>query len=163
MKMKKQRKSLSLILCIMLTVAMALFTSGCNDKTEENESSVSTEMQENTDSEAADEEAAESDAVVLGEGETKFFLTVADGEGTESSFEIHTDKETVGEALLELDLISGEEGEFGLYVKSVNGIVADYDIDGTYWAFYINGEYAMTGVDATAIEEGAAYMLKVEK
>lgn len=45
----------------------------------------------------------------------------------------------------------------------VNGIIADYDVDKTYWAFYINGEYAMSGVDTTKIEEGAAYSLKVEK
>ena len=39
----------------------------------------------------------------------------------------------------------------------------DYDTDGAYWAFYINGEYAMTGVDATSIEAGASYTLKAEK
>ena len=43
------------------------------------------------------------------------------------------------------------------------GITADYDVDQTYWAFYVNGEYAMTGVDSTAIEEGVAYSLKIEK
>ena len=40
---------------------------------------------------------------------------------------------------------------------------ADYDVDQTYWAFYVNGEYASTGVDSTKIEEGAAYSFKVEK
>ena len=52
---------------------------------------------------------------------------------------------------------------FSLYVKKVNGITADYDVDQTYWAFYINGEYGMTGVDATDIEAGATYTFKVEK
>ena len=69
----------------------------------------------------------------------------------------------MGAALQELELIEGEEGDYGLYVKSVNGIIADYDLNGTYWAFYINGEYAMSGVDVTEIEEGAAYALRVEK
>lgn len=35
----------------------------------------------------------------------------------ETKFEIHTDKETVGAALLELDLIAGDDSEYGLYEK----------------------------------------------
>ena len=147
MRMKQIKKSLSLIFCMMLIVAMALFTSGCNDKT--------------TETSAVQE--TETAVTVLGEGETKFLFTVVDKDGVENAFEIHTDKEIVGEALLELELIEGEEGDFGLFVKAVNGIVADYDVDGTYWAFYVNGEYAMSGVDTTIIEEGTSYMFKVEK
>ena len=63
----------------------------------------------------------------------------------------------------ELNLIAGDESEYGLYVKQVNGITADYDVDQTYWAFYINGEMAMTGVDTTDVEAGATYSFKVEK
>lgn len=117
---------------------------------------------EQTDAEESTEAAAE-DVTVLGEGSTVFTLMVTEQDGNETAFEIHTDKATVGEALLELDLIAGEESEYGLYVKTVNGITADYDVDGTYWAFYINGEYASTGVDATDIEDGGSYALKVEK
>ena len=54
-------------------------------------------------------------------------------------------------------LIEGEDGPYGLYVKKVNGIVADYDVDQSYWAFNINGEYAMTGVDVTDIVDGDTY------
>ena len=76
---------------------------------------------------------------------------------------IKTDKSTVGEALLEHGLIAGEEGQYGLYVKVVNGMTADYDIDQSYWSFYINGEYAMTGVDSTEITDGATYQLEYAK
>lgn len=75
------------------------------------------------------------------------------------TFTVRTDKETVGEALMEHGLLAGDVRQFGLYVKVVNGITADYDIDQSYWAFYIDGEYAMTGVDTTAITEGAVYRL----
>ena len=78
-------------------------------------------------------------------------------------FTIHTDKSTVGEALLEHGLLAGEEGPYGLYVKRVNGMEADYDKDQTYWAFYINGSYAMSGVELTNIEEGTVYRLAKEK
>lgn len=79
------------------------------------------------------------------------------------TFTIHTDKDTVGEALLEHKLITGEDGPYGMYIKSVNGITADYDVDQAYWAFYIDGEYAMTGVDTTEITEGATYQLAYAK
>ncbi len=92
-----------------------------------------------------------------------FPFTVVDAEGNETAFEIETDKEIVGEALLEQGLIAGEDGQYGLYVKTVNGITADYDTDGTYWAFYINGQYATSGVDTTVITEGETYSFKVEK
>lgn len=151
MKMKRIKKSLSLILCIVLIVVMALFTIGCND----NENKETTEAKEAV--------TTVKDSNVLGEGDSQFMFTVVDKEGNETEFEIHTDKKIVGEALLELDLIAGEDGDYGLYVKEVNGITADYETDGTYWAFYVNGEYATAGVDATEIVEGSSYAFKVEK
>lgn len=95
----------------------------------------------------------------MGEGAATFYLVVRDLDGTAASFEIHTDAETVGEALLALELIEGEVGDYGLYINSVNGITADWDTEQAYWAFYVNGEYAQTGVDTTPVMEGAAYEL----
>jgi hypothetical protein len=71
--------------------------------------------------------------------------------------EITTTCATVGEALLEEGLVVGEDGPYGLYVQSVCGVVADYNTDATYWSFLIDGEYAMTGVDKTNIEDGKTY------
>lgn len=178
MRMNFKKKSLSFFLCMMLIVAMALGITGCNGKNTEPQTAVTQEAGQNEEaSEAAITEAAKSEEAtdeanedlasagevqVLGEGSTVFLLSVVDDKGQETLFEIHTDKETVGAALVELDLIDGEVGEFGLYVKTVNGITADYDKDGKYWAFYINGEYAQGGVDSTNIMEGESYSLKVE-
>lgn len=86
-----------------------------------------------------------------------FQVSVTDLEGNETSFDVTTDKATVGEALLAQGLIAGEEGDYGLYVTTVNGIVLDWEKDQKYWAFYIDGEYAATGVDATNVTEGAVY------
>ena len=98
------------------------------------------------------------------EGEKTFTFTVVTLDGAVAEeIEITTDCQMVGEALLERELIEGEQGAYGLYVKKVCGIVADYDVDGTYWSFLINGEYAMTGVDTTPIEDGAVYTLQVAK
>lgn len=79
------------------------------------------------------------------------------------TFTIKTDKDTVGEALIEHDLIAGEDSQYGLYIKSVNGVTADFDVDQSYWAFYVNGQYAMSGVDTTAINEGDVYQLAYTK
>lgn len=150
--MQKTRfsKSLSLILCMVLLAAMALFTTGCSDNTTP------------TDPETPQKATASNDSQVLGEGDTVFTFSVTDANGNESIFEIHTDKTIVGDALEELGLIAGEAGPYGLYVTTVNGITVDYDTDGKYWAFYIDGEYAMTGVDATEITAGSVYAFKVE-
>ena len=103
----------------------------------------------------------------VAEGEKTFTFQVRDLEGAVvGDFSITTERAMVGEALLDEGLIEGEDGPYGLYVKTVNGITADYDTNGTYWAFYIGGsdrEYAMAGVDATPIEDGGVYTLQISK
>lgn len=103
-----------------------------------------------------------TDGETIGEGAKTFPLEITDKDGNTVHVTVNTDEETVGAALVALNLVEGEDSDFGLYVKTVNGITADYDVDGTYWAFYINGEYAMTGVDQTPIVDGEAYTLMVE-
>ena len=98
----------------------------------------------------------------FGQGSRKLIVEVkADNQTVK--FTVHTDETTVGAALLANNLIDGEDGAYGLYVKVVNGITADYDIDQSYWAFYIDGEYAMSGVDTTDISEGSVYCLERTK
>ena len=161
------KKIKSMLLCMMLTMAMAITAVGCGSKTEG-----TADAQKNTETaivntettvETESVETAEAQEIVLGDGSVKFTFIVVDADGNETDFVINTDKETVGDALLEQNLIEGEEGDYGLYVKTVNGITADYDTDHTYWAFYVNGEYASTGVDSTPVNEGDTYEFKVEK
>ena len=139
MRKTNLKKALSFFLCVVLIAAMALFATGCSDK---------------KTAETVDGTTVYADGDVVGEGAKQFTLVIADKDGTETRLEIHTDKDIVGEALL--------DNQHGLYVKTVNGITADFDTDGVYWAFYIDGEYAMTGVDATEITEGVTYSLRVE-
>ena len=77
-------------------------------------------------------------------------------------YTVKTDKKTVGEALTEVGLISGEVGAYGLMVETVDGETVKYEDGGKYWAFYVDGDYAMTGVEKTKIEEGKTYAFKVE-
>ncbi len=140
------RKVLCLILVVLLAAAV-LCLSGCKEAQKEP---------------AATTLSDPSSAKVLGEGTTVFPFEVTGKDKTTKTFEIHTDADTVGKALSELGLISGEDGEFGLYVKTVDGVTLDYDADGLYWAFYVNGEYAASGVDTTEITPGSTYAFRAE-
>lgn len=145
----KFTKILSLLACVVLIAAMALIVTGCNEQP----AAPVTET----------DVVTHTDATVVGKGNTSFAFTVVDGQGNETHFTVNTDQTTVGAALLENNLIEGEDGDYGLYVKKVNGITADYDVTGTYWAFYVNGKYAVSGVDMTPIKAGEAYAFHVEK
>ena len=92
----------------------------------------------------------------LGKGDKTVLINVT-VEDKIITFTINTDKKTLGEALTEHGLIDGEKGAYGLYVKKVNGITADYDKDKTYWGFNKNGESMLTGVDSALIEDGDRY------
>lgn len=156
------RKLLSMILCIVLIAAMALFATGCTGSKNETPTEPPAAATENVTATDAPTEDTASDVTILGEGSVVFTVVTADLEGNEATFEIHTDAETVGAALLDLGVIDGENGDYGLYVKTVNGLTLDWDTDGKYWAFYIDGEYAMTGVDQTDVTAGATYSFKPE-
>ncbi len=147
MKKNNVFKSLSLILCIVLIAAIALLTIGCSETKVAESPSGGTIVK---------------DGETIGEGNISFPLTIVDKEGVETTITVNTNATKVGEALTELGIISGEQDDYGLYIKEVNGITADYEVDATYWAFYIDGEYAVTGVDMTDITEGASYALKIE-
>ena len=141
---------LSLSLCVVLIAAVALTFTGCIDNLLGGETTT------------APTETPAGEYTVKGEGDTVFYFNVVDKNGDTARFEIHTDAETVGEALVQLQLIDGEQGPYGLYIKSVLGQVLDYETDGMYWGFYVNGEYALTGVDLTPIVEGDAYLIKAD-
>ena len=151
MKMTNIKKLLSAFLCIVLIAAVALLTIGCK-----------ADNQTDSGSSLPETSASEPKTTELGTGSTKFTFTVIDLEGKQTDFNIATDKKIVADALLELKLISGEEGPYGLYIKTVNGITLDYDKDGKYWAFYENGKYAAKGVSETEIVAGTTYSFKAE-
>jgi hypothetical protein len=94
----------------------------------------------------------------IGQGSTVFRFEVKDNTGTVTAWNVHTDKTTVGDALLEVGLIDGDAFEFGLLVREVNGLVADFNANNAWWALYIDAEMAMIGVDSVEIEPGKVYL-----
>lgn len=136
MKKVMNSKALLSVISLVLVAAMALGFAGCSNNEPEKPA---------------------------GSGEKNFVFKVVELDGTEETFNITTDAKTVGEALVSEELISGTESEYGLMVDTVNGQKYDYNTDGVYWSFLINGEYAMTGVDGTDITDGATYSFVATK
>ena len=144
MKNNGTRKLLSLILVFVLIAAAAL--TGCSGKP----------------AETTEAPAQTLPITEVGEGASNFELTIVDKDGVTHLYRVHTNVGMMGEALTEVGLIDGEQGPYGLYIKSVLGQTLDFETDGMYWSFYVNGEYAQTGVDQIPVEHEAHYMLKAE-
>ena len=92
-------------------------------------------------------------------GGKEFTVTVVHAGGSSKDFKYASDKEFVGEVVLEEGLVTGEMGDYGLYIKTVDGEKAVYEEDAAYWAIYVGEESAMTGIDQIPIEDGAVYKL----
>ena len=138
------KKNFRSVLSLVLVAAMVLMFAGCGQNQGEEPPEPSQNQQE----------------VV----EKSFTFEVTELDGTKKEFQVKYDTEqSVGEALVNEKLISGEVGQYGLMVDTVNGQKYDYNEDGAYWAFYVNGEYAMTGVDTTPIKDGEVYSFVATK
>jgi hypothetical protein len=83
-------------------------------------------------------------------------VEVIHGDGAKKVFTLHTDAETLRSACDEQQLIQGEDGEYGLYVLTVDGETAD-DSQQQWWCITKNGEEHFYGVDDTMIENGDKY------
>ncbi len=90
-------------------------------------------------------------------------VTVIDDKGESTVFTITTTSPNLRGALEQEKLVEGEESDLGLYVKLVNGVRADYELDGAWWGFYKDGKQLPSGIDSTVISDGDNYEIKYEK
>ncbi len=89
-------------------------------------------------------------------GDKTITLQVVHGDGTTKDFQVETDKGNLREALEQENLISGDEGEFGLFVKTVDGETVD-DANQEWWCLTKGGEMWTNGVDSTEIADGDVF------
>ncbi len=141
------KKTSIIIICLLIVVAIGLFFLQGEEKTHNKDLWENALYTENT---------------TLGTGKNTLIVTVEAGDKA-IDFTMKTDKTVVGDALKEHNLIEGEEGPYGLYVKVVNGIEADYDKDKSYWAFTKGGESMLTGVDSAEFSDGERFELVYTK
>ena len=95
------------------------------------------------------------------DGTKTFTVTVVHGDGSEKTFTYTTDLEYVGQVLQEEGLVIGEQGEYGLFMQTVDGETAPADYS-FYWAFYEGDGYSQFGIDQTPVKDGAVYRLVYE-
>ena len=139
-------KTKSRVLFAVLAVLMLISLTACKDNTD-----VSQEA-------SLWDDATYTQDTQLGEGDKTVEVEVK-AEDKSITFTVKTNAETLADALLEHSLIEGEDSQYGIYIKKVNGIQADYETDGYYWSLLKNGEYLMTGADTTSISSGEHYEL----
>ena len=137
--MKKVLKNL-LIAILILTMAISLFA--CN---------------KNPSGASLWDSAIYSESATVGEGKLTFALII-ECESKSITLTVKTDKEVLGDALYELELINDPA-----FFDVANGIKADWDKDKAYWSYYIGNDFAMHGIDAEKLTDGAVYKLVYTK
>ena len=93
------------------------------------------------------------------EGEKSFTVKVVHSNLSENIFSYTSSDAYLGDILLRDGLIKGEKGSYGIYITEADGEQAIYEKDKAYWALFINGEYAVAGIDATPINNGDEFSL----
>ena len=144
---KQMRKTGLNFISYLMVIILCLGISACNDNDSSND---------------IWKDAIYTKDTEFGSGKNTVLVDVV-AEDKTVTFTIHSDKENLGDALTEHGLIEGEKGTYGLYVKKVNWITADYDINKSYWGFNKNGESMMTGVDGALIKDGDRFELVYTK
>lgn len=90
-------------------------------------------------------------------------IEVVDDTTASTTYELNTDSEFLRQAMEEAEAegltFSGSESEYGMMVDTVNGIRADYTLDGAYWSFYVNEEYCNYGIDDQPVNDGDAFAI----
>lgn len=95
------------------------------------------------------------------EGTKNITIEVVDAEEKSTVYEVNTDGEYLLDAMKDADGLtySGYESEYGYTVTEINGTVADFSVDSSYWSFYVNGEYCNYGVSEQPVNDGDAFKI----
>ena len=132
MRIKKKFSFLQYSILVLLIAAAAVFLSACGESEEETGTEIT------------------------------ITIEVVGPDGTSTEHSVATTSANLEGAFLDSGFVSGEEGPYGLYIKTVDGITADFDTNGAYWGMYKDGEYLMTGAGDTPIADGEHYELVYE-
>lgn len=90
-------------------------------------------------------------------GEKTFTLTLSYKDGTNEVKTLTSDKEFLGEALAAEGII--EYREDGFYT-TVNGITADFSVDGGWWAVFVDGQSSNLGINEIPITSEGEYEVR---
>lgn len=96
-------------------------------------------------------------------GEKSITLIVRDDvHGTEEKvITVETDASYLWDVLRENKIAEGEEGEYGIYITSVYGTVADAAAN-EFWSIYVNDTMGTYGVSEQPVSDGDTIALSLE-
>lgn len=94
-------------------------------------------------------------------GAKSITIEVIDNEEKLTEYKLNTDAEYLRQAMEETEGLEfvGIESEYGLMLESVNGLKADYSVDGAYWSVLVNGSYGHYGIDTQPVMDGDVYAI----
>lgn len=92
-------------------------------------------------------------------------IEVVDSSEKSTVYDVSTEAEFLRGAMDDAEGLeySGEEGAYGMMVKTVNGELADYNTNGAYWAFNVNGAYCNHGIDTQPVNNGDEFVIAYTK
>ena len=95
-------------------------------------------------------------------GAKTVYIEVVDAAQSVDEYTVQTDAEFLRQVMDEAEGLTygGAESEYGLMVDTVNGVRADYTLDGAYWSFYVNGEYCNYGIDTQPVADGDVFSIE---
>lgn len=95
-------------------------------------------------------------------GSKSITIDVVNDKQERTTYELNTDAEYLRQAMEEAEglTFSGAESEYGMMVDTVNGVKADYNENGAYWGFYVNGDYCNYGIDDQPVLDGDAFSIE---
>lgn len=92
------------------------------------------------------------------EGTKSITVQVVHGDGSTKDFDLSTQQEYLGRALVEGGIVVDDQSEFGLYIQTVDGETADTEQQ-EWWFVSQDGEGLTAGADATPVTDGGHYEL----
>ena len=95
------------------------------------------------------------------EGSKTITIEVINPAEESTTYELKTDAQFLQQAMDEAEGLTyeGTDSEYGLMINTVNGETADFNTDGAYWSFYVNGEYCNYGISEQPVEDGDAFQI----
>ncbi len=93
--------------------------------------------------------------------EISFSIRVTGPDGKTKNIPVKTTADNLADALIENDLVEGEDSEYGFFITAVDGIKAE---DGYFWAL-VDKEGAMlqTGASSTPVKDGDTFGFEYTK
>ena len=150
----KNKATLLRVVSLLLLLSLSLAFTACGGGTP---AETTTPTTESPSLPPLWETATYREDTTVGDGSTSVTVKVT-AEGKTITITLKTEEATLADALLAAGLCEGTQDKYGLMISHVNGIRADYDLDGGYyWKLTVNGEDSMVGASGTPIVSGTVY------